>query len=638
MKNHIVCILIIVLLFNISYAQELGFFTTVKNDSIHFFLNQTLEIGHGFYIEDESGKRLNETPIVAEMNPINAKMILGNFHDDFLSILKVETTEQLILKLRNDNYYGTIATLMDKRAAKVLGRYYSTSVDKKGKYNIVITNSSGKIEKQVDRIVDIKEVLPKTITDFNVEQKNNQVIATWIYPKWDGDYHDITFQFLLFRSEEKKVYTQVNDRPLFRVDGMSNRYVDTSVEMGKKYKYKIVAIDALGRSGKAAEIKIQTFDQIPPEKPQELVALVEKEKVHLSWLQNSDTDIAGYNIYRWEAESEIPDQLNSKLLPITETQFIDNTMKYSMNYYYGVSAVDLSGNVSKHSARASALVTDKTPPKPASNFSAEIIDNMVKLQWEKSPSDDVAGYFVRRGFSVEHPYKLQDDPIESTNYIDKSGKKNIMKPGQKYYYSVVAVDTMTYQSESIGVWITIPDNKPPQSPGKVKAENRNGREVMIKWNPSISRDVESYKVQRINGEYTILSNEQLSYIDKKIKKGQTVQYKISAIDTAGNESEFSISNEVLVKDVNPPSAPSFVSGKIIESSIFIIWEPVGDFDLVGYNVYRGKSQNSLGEKLNSVPITDLQFIDQSGNKDFKYWIKSVDTSGNESERSIVVTI
>jgi fibronectin type 3 domain-containing protein len=495
---------------------------------------------------------------------------------------------------------------------------------------------------QTQQSVTITEIYPEKVPKVTAKQLENKVLLTWEYSQWSGKNNDIAFQFLLFRSDDNQLFTQVNEIPLLRLDGMPNRYLDESIIPGEKYRYKIVAVDAIDRTGPAAETVIQTRDIVPPKRPMNLTTEVIDEKVHLSWQKNSEPDLQGYHVYRQEVNQLDTLRLTPEILPIKENAYVDSTMKYGISYYYSITAIDKNGNESRHSNRMDALVTDRTPPLPPANLKAFVEEDKVTLTWQPSLSADAIGYFVRRGYNPGKPYRLNDKIISEPEYADIDGGKNKLTPGQKYYYSVVAVDTMTYKSQPTGIWVTIPDNDPPQPPGAIQVENMLNRGIQIKWNPSISPDVRQYKISRIRKESNeilgTVAQDILEFQDNDLVRGQQVQYFITAIDTAGNESEKTFSRNIMYKDYSAPSAPAFLTAVFEENRVVINWEPVGDFDLAGYNVYRGKSRNAVGTKINSAIITQTDIIDETGMKDFWYWVKSVDTSGNESKRSPAVQV
>ena len=96
--------------------------------------------------------------------------------------------------------------------------------------------------------------------------------------------------------------------------------------------------------------------------------------------------------------------------------------------------------------------------------------------------------------------------------------------------------------------------------------------------------------------------------------------------------------KVVAHDVFPPAVPSGVqavfSGSGQRPFIDLIWAPVSDSDLDGYNVYRHE-EGQAAVKLNSELVKTPAFRDAQvkPGKKYSYSVSAVDLSGNESGRS-----
>lgn len=92
-----------------------------------------------------------------------------------------------------------------------------------------------------------------------------------------------------------------------------------------------------------------------PNAPQNVVAVGNAESVLLSWSANSETDLAGYTIFR---ASEADGPFNTIARNVQGTSFVDNRTTTSGTYFYKVKAADRSLNTSGFSNEATATVTD----------------------------------------------------------------------------------------------------------------------------------------------------------------------------------------------------------------------------------------------------------------------------------------
>jgi hypothetical protein len=105
-------------------------------------------------------------------------------------------------------------------------------------------------------------------------------------------------------------------------------------------------------------------DTVPPGAPASLAATAGLQQVSLSWAANSESDLAGYHVFRSTTNGTGYTQVTTSLL--TSTSFINTGLTGGTTYYYVVRAVDSSGNQSANSLQASATPT--APPTPVTLF------------------------------------------------------------------------------------------------------------------------------------------------------------------------------------------------------------------------------------------------------------------------------
>ena len=95
---------------------------------------------------------------------------------------------------------------------------------------------------------------------------------------------------------------------------------------------------------------------------------------------------------------------------------------------------------------------------------------------------------------------------------------------------------------------------------------------------------------------------------------------------------------VIAHDVFPPAVPAGLqaaySGEGQKPFIDLIWAPVTNADLAGYNVYRSDG-NGPAVKLNSELVKSPSYRDSAiaSGKAYTYSVSAVDVRGNESQRS-----
>jgi len=143
------------------------------------------------------------------------------------------------------------------------------------------------------------------------------------------------------------------------------RFVDSSLEWEKTYLYRITAVSIVTRPGGSAQVegddstamRVVAHDVFPPAVPSGLQAVAsgegQKPFVDLIWAPVTNADLAGYNVYRRDANGAAA-KLNSGL--VRSPAYRDPAVVAGTTYAYSVSAVDLRGNESAKSEEASETV------------------------------------------------------------------------------------------------------------------------------------------------------------------------------------------------------------------------------------------------------------------------------------------
>jgi chitodextrinase len=171
-----------------------------------------------------------------------------------------------------------------------------------------------------------------------------------------------------------------------------------------------------------------------PAAPTGLSANAGDEKVNLDWNNNSEGDLAGYNVYRKTSSSSYA-KLNAS--PMGDSQYTDSGLTNGTAYDYVVKAVDNAGNESAASNEVSARPEGATtPPGAPTRLTATPGDGRVDLDWADNPESDLDGYNVYRSDSQGGPHdKINGSLLPGSVYADGN-----VNNGDTYYYVVKAVD------------------------------------------------------------------------------------------------------------------------------------------------------------------------------------------------------
>ena len=95
-----------------------------------------------------------------------------------------------------------------------------------------------------------------------------------------------------------------------------------------------------------------SIEFVAPQAPSNIIVSENNLSVNLRWNNNSESDLAGYNIYRSESENGAYTTIAQN---VTSTSFVDNRIDTGVTYYYKIKAVDKSLNKSEYSEVVSAM-------------------------------------------------------------------------------------------------------------------------------------------------------------------------------------------------------------------------------------------------------------------------------------------
>jgi hypothetical protein len=204
------------------------------------------------------------------------------------------------------------------------------------------------------------------------------VVISWVVPLdemqvFEGTRDGMKHEFHLFRRNAKTPNAQPTEIPsgnAFASPSVAQpnlNVLDDSIEWEQQYVYWAdVRTTVLGSAGEvmarvdgadSPSITVFAHDVFPPQAPTGLQAvfsgLEQRRFIDLSWITNTESDLAGYNVYRND-EGGAPVKINADL--VKTPAYRDTDVQPAHRYFYSVTAVDLRGNESPRSAPASESV------------------------------------------------------------------------------------------------------------------------------------------------------------------------------------------------------------------------------------------------------------------------------------------
>lgn len=289
-----------------------------------------------------------------------------------------------------------------------------------------------------------------------------------------------------------------------------------------------------------------------------------------------------------------------------------------------------------YAPRTSATVDKVKPLTPAGTaVSYDTATGKARLTWSGNKEMDLAGYRVyRRPKGTTTWTKLTT--TTATSYTDAT----LPVTGAAYYYEIRAYDKAG--NESTGTadqLVTTADRTAPGAPtGLSTASEPEG--LRVGW--SAAEGAASYRVYRsaaADGTYTAVgTTDQVSYLDTSAVEGVTSYYRVTALDTAGNESARSAAVSGKRRDITPPPAVTGVTVTPTEYGFEVNWDADPAADLARYVVRRGELLGDEEERMCSLypgyyvsaDTTSYAYTAFPDGEESCFIVDAIDKAGNSS--------
>jgi fibronectin type 3 domain-containing protein len=409
---------------------------------------------------------------------------------------------------------------------------------------------------------------------------------------------------------------------------------------GVAYAYKVAPLVQDQRLGESNSVTSTTKVVSAPDQVQ--ASSGNAREITLRWPPASDSDVAGYVIYRGKGVLEA-----GQLEPYTEvaggkaSEFVDQGSKekpleHGVQYSYAVAAKNVMGGIGPPGAVS--IGSSKPLPEPVFNLVAYAEGAAIKLSWEYENRDNVAEFQV---FARE-----PDSPWVLLETLD-SGQNGYLaqqlKPFVSLQYRLLVEDVDGLVSEET----LSPEVKSPAQVNLQVAAEPRLRQVELSWNQQFN--VSGFIVQRRPAGdpqwaeiKTLRGGDDTSYVDKKgLTDGADYEYRLVALDDRRPLGE---SNSATGRTKDLPQAPlEFQAESGLVGKVRLHWTAIDDTDVGGYTLYR--VDNGALTRLASVSGADKDvYLDEGGmfdsldnGSDYSYAIAAYNSYRVEGQKSELIT-
>lgn len=174
----------------------------------------------------------------------------------------------------------------------------------------------------------------------------------------------------------------------------------------------------------------------PPAIPKNLRGTFSGDTVIIQWDANTETDLAGYILYRGTTKNNFTDSIDVG----NSTSYIDTNVSLDVTYYYAIVAYDIDGNKSDLSNVIE--ITPTVRPETPTNISYRYDMNSIFLIWDVKNKENIIKINIYRS-EKEDMTSAQIFSVDKTlnTFIDKN-----LTTGKTYYYTLTATDTRQVES------------------------------------------------------------------------------------------------------------------------------------------------------------------------------------------------
>jgi hypothetical protein len=232
-------------------------------------------------------------------------------------------------------------------------------------YAVSVLNQNGRSAGLSNRVAIPAAPVPPPPADFHSQVTANGVLLSWTGNSRSTETPQLRHIYRVYRRESgARAETMIAEMPFG--DLRTYLFLDHTFEWEKTYEYRATVVDLIHLDERPEVqfegddtplIQVLAHDIFPPAVPSGLQAAFsgagQQPFIDLIWAPDTDADLAGYNIYRREAGAAEA-KINSEL--VKTPAFRDMNVQPGQTYVYSVSAVDVRGNESAHSAEANESV------------------------------------------------------------------------------------------------------------------------------------------------------------------------------------------------------------------------------------------------------------------------------------------
>ncbi len=374
-----------------------------------------------------------------------------------------------------------------------------------------------------------------------------------IFLNWADNTEGNTLGYNVYRSSSAGgVFTLLNSSPVTQ-----SQYTDPTAPVGQTSFYRITTVNVHGtESAPATTSAVRLTDTVAPSAPSNLVAQGTASGITLDWSDNTEADLAGYNIYRSSSSNGTFTKLNTTGLR-SQSDFVDASAPSGATSFYRVTAVDLSGNESAVAAISAFRPTSGSTPTGATSLNASAQNgSTVLLTWADNSNNETGFRVERRLASSQTWISVGTANTNATSFTDTTAA-----PGTAYAYRVIAFNASGDGASSNEAAVSTP-GAGSVAPSNLVATVAGNSVINLTWIDN-NTDETGFRIERRTGGSgawasigTAAANA-TTFAATGLLEGTSYSFRVIALTPSGdsapsNESSAVTSSQFTSSDIGNP--------------------------------------------------------------------------------------
>ena len=560
--------------------------------------------------------------------------IIKNFMYDAPIPITEKDTAVINNALKARHVFSLLCADFSPATARLMQLAYTDSLAKENelyRYKISLNVPTDTIKGMSDDLVaglnlNIPQFAPKGLIDADFADSTTTL-------KWEYSKFSIFSGYNIERSDDNGVtYQKINKDAFLPLENAQRFqeivYSNNVNQLHKNYYYRVKGLDPFGDESAASNIVSVYAYQTQLVGGQNLsYSFPNKDYVAIKWQypDSLNINLKGFHVYKTTNMKDLQ-QVTKKVVPVTTHYFLDNIKDNPENMFYIVSAVDLRSKETQSEPLLVAIIDTIAPAKVWDMKGKIDKKGIVKISWKPGKDNDIYNYNVMRAEGHER-YKMfviksagsRDTALIDTIYLKAQSRK--------VHYVIIPIDNHSNATKLNDTLTLIrPDIFPPEPP-RIVSKYETDSTIVIGWEPSISEDVERYRLYKRNLPdttkrllLTFKNKEYKSqYADADYEEESTVQYVLQAIDEEGLSSgdscrfDMRVYKPLRIGAVNNLTVKHFAKDK----KIHIKWQYFSRKPLSKFFVFRQK-QGGTKIKIAEVSGDVREYFDEKIDPDNTY--------------------